>query len=527
VTSSASCRDLTLTHGRLWSGGDRPILTLASENSTRDLAPTTHCLFEWSDYWLQSPAADHLRLGNTRLAPIADGLFRLRFENRLGLVTIRSFDGATPVGSPLHVEIISPKFPTPASHLGFFRVLLDDLFLRAARLPFALPIADPATSRGVLPANRPPTPLFTFHFLLQHGPAIAAALAIIEAAPHRRLHDRIERIPPALAADIDGDTILAILHAPNEWVRVPTRGAPLVDRLCGHAPTRVRQRLPEETFDTPENRFVLAAFAEFLRAAETLPSQTWWLAVPKHRRAAIRDTSARLRRAVALPLFAEVGPMQRFPSASRVLLGREGYRDLLALWQLFQQARRPLFAPLRQAIDLRDIAHLYELWAFFALTEEIAVALAETPVIYPQTTDAAGLDRGAVAHFGTAGRLIYNLSTRAYSGLHLRPDFTWRPAHGPALAFDAKFRLTRRDLEPEAASLPEATPTHDDLAKMHAYRDALGVRAAVALYPGDLAVFHDHRSGRETATIRSLVLDNPSGVGAIPLRPDDSVNAEG
>jgi hypothetical protein len=146
--------------------------------------------------------------------------------------------------------------------------------------------------------------------------------------------------------------------------------------LDNRLPRRVWQRLPAETFDSAENRFVLAFLEQLLIAAESLPAQPWWKNVPSEHKAAIRALSSLLRQTIYHPMFAEVGALAHLPLSSQVLLRREGYRDLLLLWQRFHQARRPLFEPLQQAIDLRDIARVYEMWVFFALVQKIICSLA-------------------------------------------------------------------------------------------------------------------------------------------------------
>ena len=137
-------------------------------------------------------------------------------------------------------------------------------------------------------------------------------------------------------------------------------------------------------------------------------------------------------------MFDEMGSMAHFPSASQVLLRRVGYRDLLSLWQTFHHARRPLFEPLRQAMDVRDVATLYEMWAFFALTEEIAVLTDQSPVIDLRLSDERGLGGLTEACFGEAGKLVYNQYQPSYS-VSLRPDFTWVRDGCPDVVLDAKF----------------------------------------------------------------------------------------
>ncbi|MBV9468521.1 MAG: DUF2357 domain-containing protein [Abitibacteriaceae bacterium] len=505
--------------GQLWSKDDNGISSIPADLQ-EPLAPATHYLYEWVDYWLQYPDADRLRINETWIKPVYDSLFSLRFENRLGLASLQPFAGSRPLCPPLQVEIISPKLPTPATHLTFLQALLDDLYRRAARLPFTF---QTSTSRGVTHSLAPATPLFILHFLLAYAPSLQAALTIIQAAPHRELYDEPILARLAEATQADADTLMSILHAPEDWVPAPS--FPLAKRLGGHAPAHVGQRAVTETYDTPENRFVLAFTHELLLTITQLTRQSWWHQVSPERQQQIDGVRQFLQQTIAHPIFAEVGPLQRLPTTSQVLLRRDGYRDLLNLWQMFQQARRPLFATLQQAIDVRDIALLYEIWTFFALVEAIAEMLQETPVIDLRTSDARGLERQTAARFGTGAQLIYNQSSRAYSTT-FRPDFTWIINGRAEVVLDAKFRLNRQSLEAarfddrEDEDSPQAAANRADLYKMHTYRDALGVRAAVSLYPGQVSIFYDTQNGRLVSyTLRDLLLSHLSGIGALAMTP--------
>ena len=120
---------------------------------------------------------------------------------------------------------------------------------------------------------------------------------------------------------------------------------------------------------------MLAFLRQVLIAAETLPRLRWWKNVSPERQAIILEAIGLLRQAMGHPIFADLGPLHHLPLASQVLLRRDGYREMLDLWRRFHQARRPLFAPLQHAMDVRDVATLYEFWVFFALMEEIGVSL--------------------------------------------------------------------------------------------------------------------------------------------------------
>lgn len=479
------------------------------------LAPATHYVYEWSEYWLSWPEADRLRIGSDWQFPTPLGGFRLRFENQVGLTSIQPYRKGRPLAPALSVEVLTPKFPSPEAHVDFLRALLDDLFTRAARLPFHF--AGP-TSRGVAESLRPPSPLFVYHFLLHYGPRLRQALETVRAHPHRLLVDYPTYLPLVLASEAGPDVLVDIIHGPERWTRAS--GFPLADRLQGYAPTQVWQRLSAETLDTPENRFVLAFLGQAFTAAETLPAQSWWRNVPDDRRRKITELTALLGRTLAWPLFREVGVMERVPLSSQVLLRQEGYRDLRDLYWRFHQARRPLFAPLRKSMELRDIATLYEQWCFFALTEEIGTQLDITPRIELRTTVEHGLKWKATAYFRNLGKLVYNRGWRSYS-VPLRPDFTWIRNGRRDVVLDAKFRLRRVDVDISQDSPPPATAQLTDLYKMHTYRDALKVRAAVSIYPGDENVFFDRvtKQRRQDVSIADVLIGDVSGIGAFALVP--------
>ena len=489
---------------------------------SENFLPAKHYVFEWRNYWLECPGADHLRIGSRRVESIASELpiFRLCFENQLGLAEIQPFFRSQPLAPPFYVEVISPKFPTLSDHLRFYHGLLDDLFARAARLPFTI---SSDTSRSVTEALRPPTPLFTLHFLCQYTSMLRYALTVILAAPHRQLHDNPDLVPLGEVTEANADVLLDILHAPERWVRAT--GFPLAERLKGHAPTHVWQRRPEETTDTLENRFVLAFLRQVLIAAEMLPHQRWWKNVPRERQAVILEAIGLLRQAMGHPIFADLGPLHHLPLASQVLLRRDGYREMLDLWYRFHQARRPLFAPLQHAIDVRDVATLYEFWVYFALVEEIGEALDEKPVINLRLSDEHGLKWKSDARFGKWSTLVYNRGygyPNSYS-VALRPDYTWLRNNRAEVVFDAKFRLERLDVTGEDDGSLESTAKRADLYKMHTYRDALKARAAIAVFPGDETkkVFYAVNGVQRTDwSLRDLLLGDWAGIGALPRKPN-------
>ncbi|MBN1921824.1 MAG: DUF2357 domain-containing protein [Anaerolineae bacterium] len=481
--------------------------------------PATHYLYEWENYWLDLPGVEYLRVGQSYVGPVVGTWYNLRFENQVGLASVQPYAAGKALSSQLWLLVCSRKFPTPEAHSAFFHNLLEDLFERALQLPF---VVSSTTAQNVTETLRPPTPLFTLHFLCQYGPRLSAALNTIQAFPHRLLTDTILQVPIAEVAYVDDNTLTDILHNPDRWQR--TQAQVLVaNQMQGYAPSMVEQRCAEESFDNPENRFVKHFLHQILLAAEQLPMQSWWSRVSRERQQLVRQVSTIVRQVLAHPMFVEVGQMHQLPFSSQVLLRSAGYRDLLDLWQRFQQARRPLFAALQQAIEVRDIATLYEIWTYFALVDKIAkgLQLKAPPVIELEFTTEQGLVEGAVANFGNGRTLVYNRKFRrplSYS-VPLRPDFTLMWGKQPEVVFDAKFRLEQLPHDGEESS-PVATAERTDLYKMHTYRDALGVRAAVVLYPGTETLFYHCDSRKcESLSLVEIVTQPVSGIGALPLSP--------
>lgn len=487
--------------------------------------PAVLCIYEWLSYWLDLPGVDVLLVGTNQIKPVHGNLFHLRFENQLGLAKLHSMNSGKSVSEPVFVEVISRKFNTPQIHLEFYTSLLNDLFQRLARLPFTY---QAPTGRTVVEALRPPTPLFTYHFLKQYGLELRSALNVILASPHRVLINAESFVPLAMASDLGPDTVLEMIQHSSQWQKAENH--PLAKRLGGFVPARIMQHLPEETFDTPENRFILNFLRILQFSTGNLFTQSWWKYVPSQDRQTVAETHSLFQQSIAHPVFEEVGDQTILPLNSQVLLRKDGYRQMLTLWQKFQQARRPLFEPLHQAIEVRDVATLYEFWAFFALVEQIGSNFGIPPVLELNTSDEKGLEWLSKARFGSFGILMYNrtFSSWGHSNFHsystsMRPDYTWVVNDKVQMIFDAKFSLSSQDVSTVAEGVEDnlvTRPSLNDLYRMHTYRDALDLKAAVILNPGKTPVFFDRQRGKlSNPSLSECLSGDLNGIGAIPMRP--------
>ena len=210
-------------------------------------------------------------------------------------------------------------------------------------------------------------------------------------------------------------------------------------------------------------------------------------------------------------MWEEVGRMVRIPFSSTVLQRRRGYRRVL---RHFSRIRLAPMIPLdrdgmRDLLELKNVAVLYELWTFFRLVREVSAVLGEPARSIgagrPPTTSGPPSRPAGTFEWDPGVRLVYNLrfsrsrKRRRHSySVPLIPDIALRVAGGPNAGlhlFDAKFRVRaladvgfaadEKDGSDEKAKERAGSFKRADIYKMHAYRDAIpDARSVWILYPG-------------------------------------------
>lgn len=480
-------------------------------------------LSEWKRYRLKIPGATSLWVNNVQqVYEFEQGYFTLEFKNRLGPSILR------PVGpgsdfAPLRVEVIASKFKSVEESLQFTSSIVDTLAARVSTLPFVI---QAETARQMQRAHREPNRFFAFFFFRHHGDALIRALQIITADPHRKLDTIVEDLRIHQARNVDAEALHSLLVGPRAGVPNLSPSATALERL---QPQRIRQRRPEETYNTPVNRFVVAVCQRIRHTLQAVEA-AWWF--EREAMAEDRARFERMRRAIKLLLlsdrFSNVPPSLRLPSYSRVLQNRHGYRELMIFWNGLTQVHQPVLAELDRAVDQRDVPTLYEYWLFF----ELAAAIEQhtgIPAEYPGVMDPYVSQVRLKARFDGIGTLSAQTNydgSAVYSGITLRPDFVWETKSGRRVVLDAKFAMNSvSDLLVEDDAAAEYRATSRDIAKMHAYRDAIaGVDAAFVLYPGTEGRFWGADRGMRSVSnlqeiLPVLLLGEMSGIGAIPVKP--------
>jgi predicted component of viral defense system (DUF524 family) len=336
-------------------------------------------------------------------------------------------------------------------------------------------------------------------------------------------------------------------------------------------PFQITSTVKTDSVDTPENRFIKHALLEF---------QNFCGEVKVHIEVKIKDESKRphvYKEATALEerfaeylnhnIFREIQLPTTLPLNSPILQRKEGYRQILKTWLLFDLAAKLTWGVLEDDdyhVGKRDVAALYEYWLFFKLlrlVEDIfAVPAEETKDLIKPTADGLGLQLKAGKHVAVSGsyrhknrdlriKFCYNRTfsnsvfPRDGSWTHsMRPDYTlsiWpkdfceKEAEAQELIvhvhFDAKYKVSKgqylfsgeqqtrddsdTELLEEKKEQREGTYNNADLLKMHAYKDAIRrTVGAYVLYPGDKAFY---KKG-----FHEII----PGLGAFPVSPSNETD---
>lgn len=302
-----------------------------------------------------------------------------------------------------------------------------------------------------------------------------------------------------------------------------------LENKIGSLPNYVDITAKNETTDVVENRFIKYVLETFLQFS---------LVVIRHPKAGDRlvrealSTADLLERYLSLPIFKDVSQLDILPLNSPVLQRKEGYREILQAYLMFDMAACLVWKGGEDVYHggKRDVAILYEYWLFFQLLDLIEDVFGIKPqsidhLIEVQTYDTLELTlkRGVLKmvngtfdahhrkfHLEFCYNRTFNRegeypSAGSWTG-NLRPDYTlsiWPESLTQNQAekremiihlhFDAKYKienfkalLTERNFNEEKDEEAKGRFKRVDLLKMHAYKDAIRRTAgAYILYPGN------------------------------------------
>jgi predicted component of viral defense system (DUF524 family) len=308
--------------------------------------------------------------------------------------------------------------------------------------------------------------------------------------------------------------------------RIPLEGNENISTV----PERIYTARQFETVDTHENRFVKHALEQFLLFCLKIEKHS-----PKTRTGEeARSLIHRLEDFLNHDLFRKVSTPVNLHLNSPVLQRKEGYREILRTWLMFDLAAKLIWQGGEDVYggSKRDMATLYEYWVFFQLLEAVKHVFRIDPVsladLIGKTHDGLGLKLKQGLHTAVSGisdsgprklKVLFSFNRtfgqQRYPGggswsRSLRPDYTlslWPAELSNTEAeeqelmvhvhFDTKYKtehlfdggvVSEEDSDGETMNNDiKNRYKKDDILKMHVYRDAIRRTAgAYIIYPGNV-----------------------------------------
>ncbi|WP_417591470.1 DUF2357 domain-containing protein [Owenweeksia hongkongensis] len=318
-------------------------------------------------------------------------------------------------------------------------------------------------------------------------------------------------------------------------------------------PERIESVKKADSVDTPENRFIKHALEVFLKFCTDVNAKSEaGSKLDKESSTLIHELESQLHHTI----FNEISRPTTLKLNSPVLQRKEGYREVLRVWLMFDLAAKLIWTGGDDVYSggKKDIATLYEYWLFFKLLELFESIFDIEPKdlseLIKETSD--GLNLQIKQGRFTALRGVYNSGfrklqvkfnyNRSFSGKSnypasgswtttLRPDYTlsfWPFGVSELEAekqelivhihFDAKYKVANlndfvlqnsdHELDKEKIENRKGAYKNADLLKMHAYKDAIRrTGGAYVLYPGN------------DPLVRRGFHEVIPGLGAFPVRP--------
>ncbi|GAB2484900.1 DUF2357 domain-containing protein [Algoriphagus taiwanensis] len=348
-------------------------------------------------------------------------------------------------------------------------------------------------------------------------------------------------------------SITELIRGKNR-VKIPS-SHPLVGYGLDSVPAKILSTRKVDSLDTPENRFIKYALETFLKFCVEINAKAKKLNGQSQLAKESERLVSELENHLHHTIFSEISPPHLLKLNSPVLQRKEGYREVLRVWLMFDLAAKLIWKGGEDVYEggKKDIATLYEYWLFFKLLEILQnlfqIEPKELEKLITQTDE--GLNINLKQGKFTALKGIFNSGkrqfhvrfnyNRSFTGNRdypdsgswtttLRPDYTlsvWpygikeEQAEKEELIvhihFDAKYKVenilqikeNEDGLSEEKTENRKGIYKNADLLKMHAYKDAIRRSGgAYVLYPGVI-------SSTERKGFREII----PGLGAFPVRP--------
>lgn len=332
------------------------------------------------------------------------------------------------------------------------------------------------------------------------------------------LIDTKEEVPTSFASNINPNDLIDVFSNSDNLTKTNDADSIWYKRTKGHIPLKINETKYIDNIDVPENRF----YKNFLESIETLINQLLKNVTEGYIKDKLHTYKETISAYLSQRYFKDIGMMDYVPLNSQLLQKKEGYRDILQYYLMFELGFKLKWDELTDVFkgNEKKVFELYEYWCYFELADIIS-NLCDSTIdfndIFSLSEDkmTISLREGIVKKFNFNIKdeniridLLYNKTFskskfndyNSYS-VNLRPDYSLIIHIGDEryiIHFDAKYKLNIND----------ESFKNEDVVKMHAYKDAIAdTIGAYVLYPGEKKkLYHE-----DEMRLKS--------VGAFPLNP--------
>lgn len=463
---------------------------------------------------------------------------RIRPNNYIGTLQLEIMDEREVRRGLVQLEVRSIK----TSHRTDYRTMLEYITDKCTTL--LMQHTSPALQHFKIdPYNQAQTSYqrFAFIYSILESPEFKAAIHRIQEDPVTHWTHEEEERDIRNVRRMNRSTVIQLLTK-SRRIELPEehRLRPAISSL----PATVTTLAKRETTDTAENRFVKYVLTELQHFCASI--KTHFAPASRAYREAAQSESV-LANMAGHTMFKEVARPSVLALNSPILQRREGYREVLKVWLMFDLAARLAWKGGEDiyAAGKRNVAVLYEYWAFFVLLDIVCELFTiENPDIQQliePTNNGLELKLKLGQKLSIKGRfcgkrrafLVRFHFNKTFSGNKpypsggswtkaMRPDYTlslWpediseeEAEHQELMVhihFDAKYKVDHlAQIVNEEEQNQALGSKRSDILKMHAYRDAIRrTGGAYILYPGD--EIYERKAFHEIFP----------GIGAFPLRP--------
>ncbi|MGC9517480.1 MAG: DUF2357 domain-containing protein [Methanomicrobiales archaeon] len=346
----------------------------------------------------------------------------------------------------------------------------------------------------------------------------------IRRDPHSLMLGYSENVPVSQASAVGESSLIDMASGSENLIKIDDLPPYWPLEMDNHVPHHLNQLNYVDSVDNAENRFIkyfLYLLQELIEEMVLYVEENVVGGYPSDK---IKEFQEIIQEYVSDGWLEDVGDMNYFPSNSQVLQKKEGYREMLNYFLIFEFSYNFQFEEVTGKIEgyQKKLSELYEYWCYLKLVE-ILSKMGQVTVDYSSIFNLNKKYWNIKINRGSQSRHKFNIKIDEQDlEIYLEFNSMFRKSsqdyHSYSLNFNPDYTITvkndfKRFLHFDAKYKSDDDKfKNEDVNKMHTYKDALKeTMGAYVLYPGKKSMIYRERS--------ECIL--PS-VGAFPLTPGGS-----